>query len=172
MHDVFVIGDSWFRTGDLMRRDAEGYFYFIDRIGDSFRWKGENVATGEVDDAIRDCTGVIDAVTYGVFVPGTDGRAGIAAMVINDRFDFNAFADHLAGRLPSYAHPIFLRDQTYARYHRNLQADKTSVDSRGIHPLWESRFYTGTRSPVGIVRSMRSAFPKSQLARSAFRSIQ
>ena len=92
-----------------MRRDAEGYFYFIDRMGDTFRWKGENVATSEVGDAIRDCKGVIDVVTYGVPVPGADGRAGMAAIVIDDGFEFDTFAVQLASRLPPYAHPQFVR---------------------------------------------------------------
>jgi fatty-acyl-CoA synthase len=108
LHDVFKKGDSWFRTGDLMRLD-EGHFHFVDRIGDTFRWKGENVATSEVNDAIRDCAGVIDAVTYSVRVPAADGRAGMAAIVVDDCFDFNALTDHLASRLPPYAHPLFFR---------------------------------------------------------------
>ncbi|MGA2058215.1 MAG: long-chain-acyl-CoA synthetase [Bradyrhizobium sp.] len=109
LRDVFETGDSWYRTGDLMRLDAQGHFHFVDRIGDTFRWKGENVATSEVNDAIRDCAGVIDAVTYSVLVPGADGRAGMGAIVVDDCFEFGAFADHLVSRLPSYAHPLFLR---------------------------------------------------------------
>ena len=91
-------GDAWFRTGDLMRLDQQGYFHFVDRLGDTFRWKGENVATSEVNDAVRDCSGVVDATTYGVAVPGSDGRAGMAAIVADDRFDFENFTDHLASR--------------------------------------------------------------------------
>jgi fatty-acyl-CoA synthase len=109
LRDVFANGDAWFRTGDLMRLDEQGFFHFVDRVGDTFRWKGENVATGEVNDAIRECHGVLDATTYGVEVPGTDGRAGMAAIVVDDTFDFCAFADHLARRLPAYAHPLFVR---------------------------------------------------------------
>jgi fatty-acyl-CoA synthase len=109
LRDVFAKGDSWFRTGDLMRLDAQGYFHFVDRIGDTFRWKGENVATSEVNDAIRECRGIIDSTTYGVIVPGTDGRAGMAAIVIDDDFDLKTLQDQLTRRLPVYALPLFLR---------------------------------------------------------------
>ena len=78
LRDVFAHGDAWYRTGDLMRRDAGGFFYFIDRIGDTFRWKGENVATSEVAAAITAFPGIREANVYGVRVPGTEGAAGMA----------------------------------------------------------------------------------------------
>jgi fatty-acyl-CoA synthase len=109
LRDVFAVGDAFFRTGDLMLRDEQGYFHFVDRIGETFRWKGENVATSEVNDAIRDCPGVLDAATYGVAVPGADGRAGMAALVVDHGFDFGIFAEHLSRRLPVYALPVFVR---------------------------------------------------------------
>jgi fatty-acyl-CoA synthase len=109
LRDVFARGDAWFRTGDLMRRDEGGFFHFIDRLGDTFRWKGENVATSEVNEAILDCPGVVDATTYGVAVEGADGRAGMAAIVTDNSFDLAEFADHLARRLPAYACPVFIR---------------------------------------------------------------
>ena len=73
LRDVFEKGDTWFRTGDLLRKDAEGCFYFVDRIGDTFRWKGENVATAEVEEVIAAIDGVAEAIVYGVAVPGNDG---------------------------------------------------------------------------------------------------
>jgi fatty-acyl-CoA synthase len=109
LRDVFAEGDAWFRTGDLMLRDEQGYFHFVDRVGDTFRWKGENIATSEVNDAIRDCPGVLDASTYGVAVPGAEGRAGMAALVVDQGFDFGIFAEHLSHRLPVYALPLFVR---------------------------------------------------------------
>ncbi|AHY54801.1 long-chain-acyl-CoA synthetase [Bradyrhizobium japonicum] len=109
LRDVFAKGDAWFRTGDLMRLDDKGFFHFVDRIGDTFRWKGENVATSEVNDAVRDFTGVIDATTYGVSIPGTDGRAGMSAIVVNEGFDIEGLPAHLAQRLPAYARPVFIR---------------------------------------------------------------
>ncbi len=107
--DVLAHGDAWFRTGDLMRMDDAGFFYFVDRIGDSFRWKGENVACQEVENALRACAGVIDAVVYGVTVPGIEGRAGMAALVVDATFDLAALHAHLAARLPEYARPMYLR---------------------------------------------------------------
>jgi len=107
--DVFAPGDRWFRTGDLMRQDAAGYYYFVDRLGDTFRWKGENVSTTEVAGAIESCPGVIEAVVYGVAIPGADGRAGMAALVVGAGFALSTLRAHLEARLPSYARPLFVR---------------------------------------------------------------
>jgi fatty-acyl-CoA synthase len=109
LRDVFARGDAWYRTGDLMRRDAGGFFYFVDRIGDTFRWKGENVATAEVAAAITAFPGIVEANVYGVRVPGSDGAAGMAAIVVNGALDLPELRAHLARRLPPYARPLFLR---------------------------------------------------------------
>ncbi len=109
LRDVFEPGDAWFRTGDLMRQDEKGFFYFVDRVGGSFRWKGENVSTLEVHEAIASCPGVVDAQVYGVKVPGAEGRAGMAALEIGGGFDLAILHAYLAERLPGYARPIFLR---------------------------------------------------------------
>jgi fatty-acyl-CoA synthase len=107
--DVLAPGDAWFRTGDLMRRDRSGFFFFVDRLGDTFRWKGENVATDEVASVLAACPGVTDAVVYGVTVPGAEGRAGMAALIVDAAFDLAAFRRHAAEKLPEYARPVFLR---------------------------------------------------------------
>jgi fatty-acyl-CoA synthase len=109
LRDVFEPGDAWLRTGDLMRQDARGFWYFVDRVGDTFRWKGENVATTEVAEAIASCPGVLEACVYGVAVPGAEGRAGMAAIVAGEDFDLAVLHAHLAARLPTYARPVFLR---------------------------------------------------------------
>ena len=109
LRDVFEPGDAWVRTGDLMYTDAQGFWWFVDRVGDTFRWKGENVATAEVAAAIRSCDGVADACVYGVEVPGASGRAGMAAIVPAPGFDAATLRAHLAARLPDYARPVFLR---------------------------------------------------------------
>ena len=109
LHNVFTSGDAWYRTGDLMTRDRQGFFYFIDRVGDSYRWRGENVSTTEVAAVLSHCTGVLDVAIYGVKVPGTEGRAGMAALVVNDQFDLGEFRNLVTRQLAPYARPVFLR---------------------------------------------------------------
>lgn len=93
--DVFEKGDAYYRTGDSMRRDTEGRWFFNDRLGDTFRWKGENVSTTEVANVLGEYPGIVDANVYGVQLPGHDGRAGAVALVVEDgkrqSFDFVAF---------------------------------------------------------------------------------
>ena len=109
LRDVFIRGDAWFRTGDLMRKDDRGYFYFVDRVGDTFRWKGENVSSQQVAETLAACPGIVEAVAYGVAVPGTEGRAGMAALVIDNAFTLDALGRFLVERLPHYARPVFVR---------------------------------------------------------------
>ncbi len=133
LRDVFEKGDRWFRSGDLMRKDALGYHYFIDRIGDTFRWKGENVATSEVSEAITVFPGIKEANVYGVRVPGAEGRVGMAALVTEDELDLDGLSRHVARQLPAYARPIFLRiqrqiDVTSTFKQRKLDLVKESFD--------------------------------------------
>ncbi len=134
LHDVFVPGDAWFRTGDLMRTDADGYFYFVDRIGDTFRWKGENVATSEVVEIVSGFVGVVDACVYGIAVPGCDGRAGMAALVTDENFDLPEFRDYLMQRLPDYARPIFLRLLREIAVTTTFKQKKTEMVRQGADP--------------------------------------
>jgi fatty-acyl-CoA synthase len=132
--DVFEPGDVWYRTGDLMRRDASGFFHFVDRIGDTFRWKGENVATSEVADAIAAFPGIVEATVYGVPIPGTEGAAGMAALVVEGALDFSEFRRHLARRLPSYARPLFLRLKDRIEITATFKHRKLDLVRQGFDP--------------------------------------
>jgi fatty-acyl-CoA synthase len=132
--DVFEKGDLWFRTGDLMRRDAEGYFYFVDRIGDTFRWKGENVATSEVAEALGVIPGIAEANVYGVSVPGQDGRAGMAALIVAPTFDPVLLGEILKGSLPAYARPVFLRLQPEMEITGTFKQRKIELVKEGFDP--------------------------------------
>lgn len=134
LRDVFAKGDAWFRTGDLMRIDDKGFFHFVDRIGDTFRWKGENVATSEVNDAVRDFPGVVDATTYGIGIPGADGRAGMSAIVVNEGFDIAALPAHLAQRLPPYACPVFIRISSELDATETFKQKKGGLAREGFDP--------------------------------------
>lgn len=111
LRDVFQPGDRWYRSGDLLRCDADGYYEFVDRIGDTYRWKSENVSTQEVAEALGGFPGLEIANVYGVRVPGAEGRAGMAALVLRDgdAFDGRAFYAWVGERLASYAAPLFVR---------------------------------------------------------------
>lgn len=134
MRDVFVRGDRWFRTGDLMRQDGEGYVYFIDRIGDTFRWKGENVSTAEVEQRLADAPSVKEVIAYGVPVPGHDGKAGMVALVVDGRFAARPFADWVDQELPSYARPVFVRLIKAADTTGTFKYKKTDLVSDGFDP--------------------------------------
>jgi len=134
LRNVFEPGDAWYRTGDLMRRDAGGFYYFVDRIGDTFRWKGENVATSEVAQALMAFPGVAEATVYGVSVPRTEGAAGMATLVANGALDFVQLRQHLARRLPPYARPLFLRLKDRIEVTATFKHKKTELAREGFHP--------------------------------------
>jgi fatty-acyl-CoA synthase len=134
LRNVFKTGDMWYRTGDLMRRDERGFYYFVDRVGDTYRWKGENVSTAEVLTALTASRGVLDGVVYGVAVPGTDGRAGTAALLVNAEFDLAAFRNEVAARLPAYARPVFLRLLTALEATGTFKPRKQDLVHAGFDP--------------------------------------
>jgi len=134
LRDVFERGDAWYRTGDLMRVDESGFYYFVDRIGDTFRWKGENVSTSEVTAAIGAFPGVKEANVYGVRVPGTEGAAGMAATISNGNLDLDALRGHLAAWLPPYARPLFLRVADRLEATATFKHTKTNLQREGFDP--------------------------------------
>jgi fatty-acyl-CoA synthase len=148
LRDVQAKGDAWFRTGDLMRLDAQGYFHFVDRIGDTFRWKGENVATSEVNDAVSDCPGVREATTYGVEIPGADGRAGMTAIVTDADFELGQLAAHLAKRLPVYACPVAIRICASLAATETFKQKKSELAQEGFDPqrVTDPLFFRDARS--------------------------
>jgi fatty-acyl-CoA synthase len=131
---VFAPGDSWFRTGDLMRKDRDGYFFFVDRIGDTYRWKGENVATSEVSEAITVFPGVMEANVYGVAIPGKEGRVGMAALVVDDKFDMDKFRVYIAKQLPDYARPLFVRIRGEIEVTATFKHKKIDLVKQGFDP--------------------------------------
>ncbi len=142
LRDVFTPGDCWFNTGDLVRDQGFRHIQFVDRVGDTFRWKGENVATTEVEAALSSFTGIEQAVVYGVSVPGAEGRAGMAALTLRGTLDGGALARHLAECLPVYAIPLFLRlrdDQTTTATfkYRKVELKREAFDPEQVSdPLW------------------------------------
>jgi len=134
LRDTFLKDDAWFRTGDLMRRDHHGYFYFVDRTGDTFRWKGENVATSEVAEALSVFPGVKEANVYGVEVPGGEGKAGMAALEADPNLDLAGLAAHLESNLPAYARPVFLRFQKEIEATSTFKQRKIDLQKEGFDP--------------------------------------
>jgi fatty-acyl-CoA synthase len=131
--DVFVRGDQFYRSGDLLRFDEDDYFYFVDRIGETFRWKGENVSTAEVAEVLSRTPGVRELAVLGVKVPGTEGRAGMAALVCEGPFDAAAFGD-VSRELPDFAQVRFVRVMGQLATTSTFKIIKSRIDAEGIDP--------------------------------------
>ena len=134
--NVFKKGDAWFNTGDLMRDIGCKHAQFVDRLGDTFRWHGENVSTTEVENVLGAWPGVEDAVVYGVEVPGADGRCGMAALrlLAGTRFDANGLATHLRQHLPPYAVPLFVRLLNEVETTGTFKYKKTELKRQAYDP--------------------------------------
>jgi acyl-CoA synthetase (AMP-forming)/AMP-acid ligase II len=137
LRDVFKDGDCWFNTGDLVRDQGFKHIQFVDRLGDTFRWKGENVATTEVEAVLNRWPQVEQSVVYGVEVPKTDGRAGMAAITpscANEDFDFAAFLHYVREHLPAYAVPLFLRMRAEQEVTGTFKHRKVELKNSGFDP--------------------------------------
>lgn len=134
VRDAFTDGDAWFISGDLMLDQGLSHASFVDRLGDTFRWKGENVATTEVEGVLGACDEVDQAVVYGVPMPGADGKAGMAAVRLLDGAEFDGVrvADHVREALPSYAVPVFIRLSTELDQTTTYKSRKTELRDQGF----------------------------------------
>jgi len=142
LRDAFGDGHDWFATGDLVVTHAGGYVSFPDRLGDTYRWKGENVSTAQVADVLARATGVREAIVYGVEVPGHEGRAGMAALVTDSGFSPERFAAEVAATLPRPSRPVFLRlletpDLTASFKYVTTRFKREGFDPGAVaDPLW------------------------------------
>jgi fatty-acyl-CoA synthase len=143
LRNVLAHGDAWYRTGDLMRRDARGYYYFVDRVGETYRWKGENVSTAEVLSVLSQVPGVLEGVVYGVAIPGVDGRAGMAALVVSEAFDLATLRQTAERQLPGFARPVFVRLLDSLAATGTFKPKKHELVQAGFEP-------TATHGPVYV----------------------
>jgi acyl-CoA synthetase (AMP-forming)/AMP-acid ligase II len=136
LRDVFRKGDLWINSGDLVRDQGLHHIAFVDRVGDTFRWKGENVATTEVERAFDAIHGIAQASVYGVQIPNTDGRVGMAAIVMStgEHFDGVATARALIHALPSYAVPLFVRIVKQQETTETFKVRKVELKQQGFDP--------------------------------------
>ena len=136
VRNVFQQGDAYWRSGDLLRYDENRYFYFVDRVGDTFRWKSENVSTQEVATILADFDGIEFINVYGVLVPNHEGRAGMAAIVMQpgQSFDSKAFYQWVSDKLPHYAGPLFVRVSERADMTTTFKLRKVDLQKQGYSP--------------------------------------
>jgi len=153
--DVFGKGDMWFRSGDLLVADEEGFLFFVDRIGDTFRWKGENVATSEVSEVMAAFKGVKECNVYGVTVPNYDGRAGMASISIEEdsKLDLGGLYQHVRGHLAAYQQPLFLRIQKELVITSTFKHRKVEMVAEGFNPttISDPLYFRDDRNQTGFV---------------------
>lgn len=164
---VFHGRDRWFNTGDLVRVDAGNWVAFADRAGDNYRWKGENISAGEVEATLHGCPGLVESIVYGVEVPGAEGRAGMAALIVDAGFDVEVFAGWVRERVPSYQQPRFVRILgEAARTTGTFKYQKATYRAEGFDPAriadvlyvrHDGRFRPLDAERYGEIRSGRRA---------------
>lgn len=139
LNDVIKPGDSYFNTGDLMRDIGFKHAQFVDRVGDTFRWKGENVSTTEVENILSDHESVGEAIVYGVEINGTNGRAGMAALTAAEGYQLDAqgcteMLEYLKAELPHYAVPVFIRVQQVVEQTGTFKYSKNKLKEIAFNP--------------------------------------
>ena len=137
LHDVFEKGDRYFNTGDLLRNIGFGHAQFVDRLGDTYRWKGENVSTTEVENILLQHPNISEAVAYGVEVHNTNGRAGMAAITPAESLatlDFSELLAFAREQMPAYAVPLFLRVKVKMETTGTFKYQKTRLKDEGFDP--------------------------------------
>ena len=137
LRNAFVDGDLWYDSGDLLRKIGWGHAAFVDRVGDTFRWKSENVSTSEVERSVNAHTQVVESTVYGVEVPGASGRAGMAAIVASvapESFDMDALVRRCRDELPPYAVPVFVRLRQSLEVTGTFKHRKGALRQQGYDP--------------------------------------
>ncbi|MEU8898557.1 long-chain-acyl-CoA synthetase [Nocardia sp. NPDC048505] len=153
VRDAFAPGDAWFDTGDLVRNQGWWHIAFVDRLGDTFRWKGENVATTQVEGALDKADALDEVVVYGVDVPGADGKAGMAAVTLREGADFDgkAVAELAYDQLPGYAVPLFVRVVAELEQTSTFKSRKVDLRKQGFEPDDGSELYVLAGRAEGYV---------------------
>jgi len=134
LRGVLKPGDIYFNSGDLLSLHGDNWVAFADRVGDTFRWKGENVSTNEVGETLNGFPGVLESNVYGVTVPGAEGRAGMASLNVDDRFDLSAFADYVQKKLPVFMRPYYIRVQRQMKITETFKHQKVDYREQGYDP--------------------------------------
>ncbi|WP_431967544.1 long-chain-acyl-CoA synthetase [Nocardia sp. bgisy134] len=153
IRDAFKPCDVWFDTGDLVRDQGWWHIAFVDRLGDTFRWKGENVATTEVEGALGEHETVAQAVVFGVDIPGADGKAGMAAITLHPgaEFDGAELAEVAYRLLPGYAVPLFVRVVAELEQTSTFKSRKVELRKQGYAPDAGSALYVLAGRTEGYV---------------------
>jgi fatty-acyl-CoA synthase len=132
--DAFKKGDAYFNTGDILILHDDGWVSFADRVGDTYRWKGENVSTNEVAEALNRVTGVLESNVYGVEVVGSEGRAGMASLSVNESFKVEELAKYVVEKLPAFQRPYFVRLSRDMRITGTFKHQKVTYRDEGYDP--------------------------------------
>jgi len=153
VRDAFREGDCWFNSGDVMSPQGMRHAAFVDRLGDTFRWKGENVATTQVEAALGSDEAIEECTVFGVEVPRTGGRAGMAAVKLRDgaEFDGQSLARAVYGQLPGYALPLFVRVVKSIAQTTTFKSRKVELREEGYGPDVKDPLYVLAGRDEGYV---------------------